>query len=262
MTERALWVAKTGLDAQQTRMAVIANNLANVNTTGFKKDRAVFQDLMYQNMRQVGAQTSQTSQLPTGLQLGTGVKVMATEKLHVQGNVEQTGNDLDIAVNGRGFLQVTMPDGSTTYTRDGQLKRDQNGQLVTANGLPLSPAITIPQDALSITIGNDGTVSVLQPGNATPANLGQLQTANFVNLAGLEPIGENLYRESAASGPPIVGTPGQAEFGAIVQNSLETSNVNVVEELVGMIETQRAYEMNSKAISTTDQMLSYVTQNL
>jgi flagellar basal-body rod protein FlgG len=243
-------------------MAVIANNLANVNTTGFKKDRAVFQDLMYQNMRQVGAQTSQTSQLPTGLQLGTGVKVMATEKLHVQGNVEQTGNDLDIAVNGRGFLQVTMPDGSTTYTRDGQLKRDQNGQLVTANGLPLSPAITIPQDALSITIGNDGTVSVLQPGNATPANLGQLQTANFVNLAGLEPIGENLYRESAASGPPIVGTPGQAEFGAIVQNSLETSNVNVVEELVGMIETQRAYEMNSKAISTTDQMLSYVTQNL
>ena len=262
MTERALWVAKTGLDAQQTRMAVIANNLANVNTTGFKKDRAVFQDLMYQNMRQVGAQTSQTSQLPTGLQLGTGVKVMATEKLHVQGNVEQTGNDLDIAVNGRGFLQVTMPDGWTTYTRDGQLKRDQNGQLVTANGLPLSPAITIPQDALSITIGNDGTVSVLQPGNATPANLGQLQTANFVNLAGLEPIGENLYRESAASGPPIVGTPGQAEFGAIVQNSLETSNVNVVEELVGMIETQRAYEMNSKAISTTDQMLSYVTQNL
>lgn len=262
MTERALWVAKTGLDAQQTRMAVISNNLANVNTTGFKKDRAVFQDLMYQNMRQVGAQTSQTSQLPTGLQLGTGVKVMATEKLHIQGNVEQTGNNLDIAINGRGFLQVTMPDGTTTYTRDGSLKLDQNGQIVTSNGLPLNPTITIPQDAQSITIGTDGTVSVLQPGNAQPANLGQIQIANFVNLAGLEPVGENLYRESGASGPPIVGTPGQGEFGNIVQNSLETSNVNVVEELVGMIETQRAYEMNSKAISTTDQMLSYVTQNL
>ncbi|MEI7795067.1 MAG: flagellar basal-body rod protein FlgG [Methylococcaceae bacterium] len=262
MTERALWVAKTGLDAQQTRMAVISNNLANVNTTGFKKDRAVFQDLMYQNMRQVGAQTSQTSQLPTGLQLGTGVKTMATEKIHIQGNVEQTGNNLDVAINGRGFLQVTMPDGSTTYTRDGQLKLDQNGQLVTTNGLPLNPAITIPSTALSVTIGSDGTVSILESGNPQPANVGQLQTANFINLAGLEPIGENLYRESGASGPPVVGTPGLGEFGSLVQNSLETSNVNVVEELVGMIETQRAYEMNSKAISTTDQMLSYITQNL
>jgi flagellar basal-body rod protein FlgG len=262
MTERALWVAKTGLDAQQTRMAVISNNLANVNTTGFKKDRPVFQDLMYQNMRQVGAQTSQTSQLPTGMQLGTGVKVMATEKLHLQGNVEQTGNALDVAIDGRGFLQVTMPDGTTTYTRDGSLKLDQNGQLVTSNGLALNPSITIPNTALSVTVGKDGTVSILEPGNPQPSNVGQLQTANFVNLAGLEPIGENLYRESGASGPPIVGTPGQGEFGQILQNSLETSNVNVVEELVGMIETQRAYEMNSKAISTTDQMLSFLTQNL
>jgi flagellar basal-body rod protein FlgG len=196
------------------------------------------------------------------MQLGTGVKTMATEKLHTQGNVEQTGNQMDIAVNGRGFLQVSMPDGSTTYTRDGQLKLDLNGQIVNANGLPLTPTMTIPQDALSITIGTDGTVSILQPNNPTPSNVGQIQTANFINLAGLEPIGENLYRESGASGPPIVGTPGQGEFGAIVQNSLETSNVNVVEELVGMIETQRAYEMNSKAISTTDQMLSYATQNL
>ncbi len=262
MTERASWVAKTGLDAQQTRMAVISNNLANVNTTGFKKDRAVFQDLMYQNMRQVGAQTSQTSQLPTGFQLGTGVKTMATEKIHIQGNVEPTGNNLDLAINGRGFLQVTMPDGSTTYTRDGSLKTDQNGQIVTANGLALSPTITIPATALSVTIGTDGTVSILENGNPQPANIGQIQTANFINLAGLEPIGENLYRESGASGPPIVGTPGTGEFGTLVQNSLETSNVNVVEELVGMIETQRAYEMNSKAISTSDQMLSYITQNL
>jgi flagellar basal-body rod protein FlgG len=262
MTERALWVAKTGLDAQQTRMAVISNNLANVNTTAFKKDRAIFQDLMYQNMRQVGAQTTQTSQLPTGLQLGTGVKVMGTEKLHIQGNVEQTGNQLDLAINGRGFLQVTMPDGTTTYTRDGQLKLDLNGQLVTANGLALNPSITIPATATSVTIGTDGTVSVLESGNPTPNNVGQLQTANFVNFAGLEPIGENLYRESAASGPPIIGTPGQNEFGGLVQNSLETSNVNVVEELVSMIETQRAYEMNSKAISTTDQMLSFLTQHL
>jgi flagellar basal-body rod protein FlgG len=196
------------------------------------------------------------------MQLGTGVKTMATEKLHTQGNVEQTGNQMDIAVNGRGFLQVTMPDGSITYTRDGQLKLDLNGQIVNANGLPLTPSMTIPQDALSITIGSDGTVSVLQPNNPQPSNVGQIQTANFINLAGLEPIGENLYRESGASGPPVIGTPGQQEFGAIVQNSLETSNVNVVEELVGMIETQRAYEMNSKAISTTDQMLSYATQNL
>lgn len=262
MTERALWVAKTGLDAQQTRMAVISNNLANVNTTGFKKERPVFQDLMYQNMRQVGSQTSQTSQLPTGLQLGTGVKVMATEKLHIQGNVEQTGNQLDLAINGRGFLQITMPDGTTNYTRDGSLKLDQNGQIVTANGLVLNPSITIPNTAMSVSIGSDGTVSILETGNPVPNNVGQIQTANFVNLAGLEPIGENLYRESGASGPPIVGTPGQGEFGAIVQSALETSNVNVVEELVGMIETQRAYEMNSKAISTTDQMLSYITQNL
>ncbi|MEN9596475.1 MAG: flagellar basal-body rod protein FlgG [Pseudomonadota bacterium] len=262
MTERALWVAKTGLDAQQTRMAVIANNLANVNTTGFKKDRAIFQDLMYQNMRQVGAPTSQTSQLPTGLQLGTGVKVMGTEKLHMQGNIEPTGNQLDLAINGRGFFQITMPDGSTTYSRDGQLKLDQNGQLVTINGLPLNPAVTINAQAQSITIGGDGTVSVSEAGNAQPNNVGQIQVANFVNFAGLEPIGESLYRESAASGPPIVGTPGQGEFGKIIQNSLETSNVNVVEELVGMIETQRAYEMNSKAISTTDQMLSFITQNL
>jgi len=262
MTERALWVAKSGLDAQQTRMAVISNNLANVNTTGFKKGRASFDDLMYQNVRQVGAQSTQNNQLPTGLQLGTGVRIMATEKIHTQGNVQQTDNALDVAINGRGFLQILTPNGDINYTRDGSLKLDSTGQIVTAGGLALEPSITIPQDATSVTIGLDGTVSAVQPGNAAPVQLGQIQTANFVNPAGLEAVGDNLYRESAASGAPILGTPGQAEYGTLVQGSLETSNVNVVEELVNMIETQRAYEMNSKAISTTDQMLSFVTQQL
>ncbi|MEQ1529487.1 MAG: flagellar basal-body rod protein FlgG [Methylococcales bacterium] len=262
MTERALWVAKSGLDAQQTRMAVIANNLANVNTTGFKKSRPLFEDLIYQNIRQVGSQQTQNTTLPSGLQLGTGVRTVATEKLHTQGNIQQTENALDVAVNGRGFLQVQMPNGDINYTRDGSLKLDATGQLVTTGGLLLSPAITIPGDAESITIGRDGTVSVKQPGNAALTQVGQLQTANFVNPTGLEPIGENLFRESVASGAPIVGTPGENEFGPLLQGSLETSNVNVVEELVNMIETQRAYEMNSKAISTTDQMLSFVTQQL
>jgi flagellar basal-body rod protein FlgG, Gram-negative bacteria len=262
MTERALWVAKSGLDAQQTRMAVISNNLANVNTTGFKRGRAIFEDLMYQNIRQVGAQSTQNTQLPTGFQLGTGVRTVATEKLHTQGNVQQTENSLDVAINGRGFLQILMPNGDTNYTRDGSFKLDSTGQIVTSGGLTLNPAITVPADALSITIGTDGTVSALQPGAATPTQLGQIQLANFINPTGLEAVGENLYRESAASGAPIIGTPGQAEYGTLNQGALETSNVNVVEELVNMIETQRAYEMNSKAVSTTDQMLSYLTQHL
>ncbi|EIC29552.1 MULTISPECIES: flagellar basal-body rod protein FlgG [Methylomicrobium] len=262
MTERALWVAKTGLDAQQTRMAVIANNLANVNTTGFKKSRPLFEDLVYQNIRQAGAQTTQNTELPSGLQLGTGVRTVATEKLHTQGNIQQTENSLDVAINGRGYLQILMPNGDINYTRDGTLKLDSNGQLVTSGGLQLEPAITIPNDALSITIGRDGTVSVLQPGNAAPVQVGQIQTADFINPTGLEPVGENLYRETVSSGAPLIGTPGDQEYGTLLQGSLETSNVNVVEELVNMIETQRAYEMNSKAISTTDQMLSFVTQQL
>jgi flagellar basal-body rod protein FlgG len=262
MTERALWVAKTGLDAQQTRMAVIANNLANVNTTGFKKSRPIFEDLVYQNIRQAGAQTTQNTELPSGLQLGTGVRTVATEKLHTQGNIQQTENSLDVAINGRGYLQILMPNGDINYTRDGSLKLDSNGQLVTSGGLPLEPAISVPNDALSITIGRDGTVSVLQPGNAAPVQVGQIQTADFINPSGLEPVGENLYRETVSSGAPVVGTPGDQEYGLLLQGSLETSNVNVVEELVSMIETQRAYEMNSKAISTTDQMLSFITQQL
>jgi flagellar basal-body rod protein FlgG len=262
MTERALWVAKTGLDAQQTRMAVISNNIANVNTTGFKADRPIFQDLMYQNIRQSGGQTSQNTQLPTGLQLGTGVRPVATEKIHTQGNILQTGNSLDLAINGRGFFQILMPNGDTNYTRDGTFQLDSTGQIVTAGGIPLTPNITVPQDALSITIGKDGTVSVTQPGSSAANQIGQIQTADFINPAGLEPIGDNLFRETVASGTPIIGSPSENEFGALTQGSLETSNVNIVEEMVNMIETQRAYEVNSKAISTTDQMLSFATQNL
>ena len=262
MTERALWVAKTGLDAQQTRMAVISNNLANVNTTGYKKSRPLFQDLVYQNVRQVGSQTTQNTQLPTGLQLGTGVRTVATEKLHTQGNILQTENSLDVAINGRGFIQILMPNGDINYTRDGSFKLDSTGQIVTAGGLTLEPNITIPQDAISISIGRDGTVNVVQPGTTAATNVGQIQLADFVNPTGLEPVGENLFRESVASGPPIIGIPGENELGSLQQGALETSNVNVVEELVNMIETQRAYEMNSKAISTTDEMLSFVTQQL
>lgn len=262
MTERALWIAKTGLDAQQTRMAVISNNLANVNTTGFKKSRAVFEDLVYQNIRQVGAQATQNTELPTGLQLGTGVRTVATEKLHTQGSMQQTDNALDAAISGRGFFQILMPNGDINYTRDGSFKLDSTGQMVTSGGMTLEPNITIPPDVTSVTIGSDGTVSVVQPGSPDSVQVGQIQTADFVNPSGLSPIGENLYAESVVSGAPVVGTPGEDEFGKLFGGSLETSNVNVVEELVSMIETQRAYEMNSKAISTTDEMLSYVSQQL
>ncbi len=217
---------------------------------------------MYQNVRQVGAQSTQDTELPTGMQLGTGVRVVATEKIHQQGNILQTDNSLDLAISGRGFFQILMANGDINYTRDGSFQLNSNGQMVTSGGLELEPGITIPDDAVSITIGRDGTVSVLQPGSSTPSQVGQIQIADFVNPAGLEPIGENLFRESVASGTPNLGTPGENEFGSLVQGSLETSNVNVVEELVNMIETQRAYEMNSKAISTTDQMLEYVTNQL
>ena len=262
MTERALWVAKTGLDAQQTRMSIISNNLANVNTTGFKRDRGVFQDLLYQNVTQVGSQTTQNTQSPSGFQLGAGVRVVATEKIHSQGNIVQTENSLDVAVSGRGFFQILLPNGNINYTRDGTFQMDSNGQLVTSNGYSLEPAITIPNDAISVTIGKDGTVSVLQPGSATPSQVGQILLADFINPTGLEPIGDNLFRESLASGTPTTDVPGQNQFGTLIQGSLETSNVNVVEELVNMIETQRAYEMNSKAISTTDEMLQFASNNL
>ncbi len=258
----ALWAAKTGLDAQNTRMAVISNNLANVNTTGFKKGRAAFQDLVYQNIRQVGAQSSQNTQYPTGLTLGTGVRIAGTEKIYEQGSISQTNNSLDVAITGRGFFQVTLPDGTLAYTSDGSFKMDAQGNLVTVNGYAISPAVTIPANAQTITIGNDGVVSVTTLGNSAPTQVGQIQLADFINPSGLQPRGDNLLIESAASGAPQVGTPGTNGLGTLQQGSLETSNVNVVEELVSMIETQRAYEMNSKAISTTDAMLQYLTNNV
>ncbi len=258
----ALWVAKTGLDAQQTRISVISNNLANVNTSGYKESRGVFQDLMYQNERQVGGQSTQNTQLPTGLMLGTGVSLVATEKVFTQGNISQTGNPLDMAIQGRGFFQVQMPDGTLAYSRDGTFQLDSQGQVVTSSGYPLSPAITVPSGATSITIGSDGTVSAQLQGSSSPTQIGSVQLADFVNPAGLEPRGENLYLESASSGAPQTGTPGLTGLGTISQGSVETSNVNVVEELVNMIEPQRAYEMNSKAISTIDQMLQYASNNL
>jgi len=257
-----MWISKTGLEAQQTRMSVISNNLANVNTTGYKKSRAVFEDLLYQNVRQVGAQSSQDTILPTGLQIGTGVRTVATEKTHTQGTIQQTGNSLDIAVNGRGFFQILRPDGSISYTRDGSFKLDGDGQMVTSGGYPLEPSISIPTDALSVTVGVDGTVSVLQAGNATPTQVGNITLADFINPTGLDPIGENQFRESLSSGSPTVTTPGETGVGLLAGGSLETSNVNVVEELVSMIETQRAYEMNSKAISNSDQMLQRLMQDL
>jgi len=258
----ALWAAKTGLDAQQTRMAVTSNNLANVGTNGYKKSRAVFEDLLYQNVKQVGASTSQDTESPTGLSLGTGVRVVATEKTFTQGNLAQTGNALDVAVSGRGFFQVLLPDGTMAYTRDGSFKTSQQGELVTASGYLVQPGITLPDGAQSITIGKDGIVTAQLAGQSSPTQIGSLQLFDFINPAGLQPRGENMYLESAASGTPQSGTPGLNGLGTTEQGSLESSNVNVVEELVNMIETQRAYEMNSKAISTTDQMLEYITNQL
>ena len=258
----ALWVAKTGLDAQQTRISVISNNLANVNTTGFKRGRAVFEDLLYQNVTQAGGATSQNTESPTGLTTGTGVRVVATEKNFTQGAALQTGNSLDVLIQGRGFFQVLEPDGSLAYSRDGSFKVDSEGRLVTANGYEVQPSITIPSDAQSITIGLDGTVQATLPGQSAPTSIGTLQLADFVNPAGLQPKGQNLFLETAASGSPQVANPGLQGIGTLVQGSLEGSNVNVVEELVSMIETQRAYEMNSKAIATSDQMLQYLNNNL
>ncbi|MGA2397583.1 MAG: flagellar basal-body rod protein FlgG [Steroidobacteraceae bacterium] len=257
----ALWSAKTGLDAQNTQMAIISNNLANANTTGYKSQRAAFQDLMYQNVRQVGAQSTQNTQYSTGLTLGTGVRIVATEANYAQGSSTTTNNPLDLQISGRGFFQITLPDGSLAYTRDGSFTLDNQGNVVTASGYPIQPAITIPVGTQSVTVGNDGAVTAVSASGKT-TQIGQVQLADFINEQGLQNIGNNLVIESAASGSPQTGTAGANGLGTIQQGSLETSNVNTVTELVNMIECQRAYEMNSKAITTTDQMLQYLTTNL
>lgn len=257
---RSLWISKTGLEAQQTQMDVISNNLANVSTTGFKRSRAVFEDLLYQNIRQPGAQSSQQSQIPSGLQIGTGVRPIAAERIHTQGNLQQTGNKLDVAVQGSGFFQVLMPDGTLAYTRDGSFQTDNQGQIVTSNGFVVQPAMTIPANATSVTIGQDGVVTITQAGVAAPVQVGSMQLATFINPAGLESMGQNLYLETASSGTPSTNVPGTNGTGTISQGYVETSNVNVVEELVNMIQTQRAYEINSKAITTSDQMLQKLSQ--
>lgn len=257
---RSLWISKTGLDAQQMQMDVISNNLANVSTSGFKKSRAVFEDLLYQNIRQAGSQSSQQSQLPSGLQLGTGVKPVATERIFTQGNLQQTSNDKDVAIQGQGFFQILLPDGTTAYTRDGSFQVDSQGQLVTASGFPVQPSITIPANAQSLSIGRDGVVSITTPSSTATTQVGQIQLATFINPAGLQAKGENLFVETTASGNPNTNTPGTNGAGLLSQGYVETSNVNVVEELVSMIQTQRAYEINSKAITTSDQMLQKLSQ--
>ena len=256
----SLWISKTGMEAQQMQLDVISNNLANVSTNGFKKSHAVFEDLMYQNLRQVGANTSEQSTLPTGLQVGLGVRAVATSRSFAQGNLQQTSNNLDIAVQGNGFFQLTMPDGTIGYTRDGAFQIDNQGRMVNSGGLPLSGGITVPANATAISVSPDGTVSASIPGNTAPQAIGTIALASFINPAGLEPKGQNIYAESAASGQPNAGTAGANGLGTLMQGFVETSNVNVVQELVTMIQTQRAYEMNSKAIQTSDQMLQKLGQ--
>ena len=257
---RSLWISKTGMEAQQVQLDHVSHNLANVATTGYKRASAQFEDLMYQNLRQSGAASSEQSTLPTGLQVGLGVRSVATQRAFTQGNLQQTGNSLDVAINGNGFFQIQMPDGTVAYTRDGSFKTDANGQLVTNNGYLVAPGLTVPPNTQSLTVAPDGTVSATVQGSAQPVVLGNLQLASFVNPGGLEPRGQNLFVETAASGTPSTNAPGSDGLGTLQQGYLETSNVNVVEELVAMIQTQRAYELNSKAIQTSDQMLQRLAQ--
>lgn len=258
----ALYVSKTGLSAQDTQLTTVANNLANVSTVGFKRDRAVFEDLLYQIQRQPGAQSTQETQLPSGLQLGTGVRVVGTQKQFTEGSLQITDNALDVAIDGRGFMQILQPDGTIAYTRNGQFHLNSDGQMVNADGLLLQPTIALPDDAQTVTIGTDGTVSAIIPGQAAPQELGNIQLVDFINPGGLQAAGGNLFLETASSGNPILGTPGEDGLGSLQQGALENSNVDIVEEMVNMITTQRAYEMNSKVVSTADQMLQFVTQNL
>lgn len=260
--EPALWVSKTGLEAHNQTIATIANNLANVNTTGFKKDRAVFEDLIYQNLKQAGAQATQSTEIPTGINMGTGVRLAATQKIFTQGSPVNTQNPLDVAIQGRGFMQVLLPDGTQAYTRDGTLAVDSQGQIVTADGYVIQPPISVPEHVLNITIGTDGTVSAMVSGNTAPTQVGQIQLSDFINPAGLQPMGQNLFLETVASGPAQTDNPGNNGLGTILQGSLEASNVNVVEELVNMIQAQRSYEITAKGIQTVDNMLQFLTQTV
>jgi flagellar basal-body rod protein FlgG len=259
----ALWISKTGLDAAQTDVSVISNNLANASTVGFKKDRAIFEDLLYQNINQPGGRSSADTELPSGLMVGAGSKVVATQKSHTQGNLLTTENALDISIQGRGYFEILQPDGSLAYTRNGQFTLNDQGQIVTPGaGYLLQPNITIPDEAQQITISQDGEVSIAIRGEAEPTIVGQIQLSDFINPTGLQPVGQNLYVESAVSGAPIVGIPSLEGIGSLQQGALETSNVNVTEELVNLIESQRLYEMNSKVISSVDDMLGQVIQQL
>ncbi len=258
----ALYVSKTGLAAQDMKLTTISNNLANASTVGFKRDHANFEDLLYQIQRQPGAQSTQDTQLPSGLQLGTGVRVVGTQKQFSGGSLEVTDQPLDIAISNRGFFQILQPSGEIAYTRNGEFHLDSEGNIVNATGLLLQPGITIPDDANNVTIGSDGTVTVSILGDPAPQELGQLQIVDFINPAGLQGLGGNLFVETASSGPAQIGTPGENGLGSLLQGTLENSNVDIVEEMVNMITTQRAYEMNSKVVSTADQMLQYISQNL
>jgi flagellar basal-body rod protein FlgG len=257
---RSLWISKTGMEAQQLQLSTISNNLANVSTNGYKKSSAVFEDLMYQNLRQAGANDTEQTTLPTGLQVGLGTRAVATSRLFTQGNLQQSANPMDVAITGNGFFEVQLPDGTSAFTRDGAFQVNATGQIVTSSGYVVQPGITIPANAQAVTIGADGTVSASVPGQAVPQAIGQIQLAGFINPAGLEPRGQNLFVETAASGAPAAAAPGTNGLGALKQGFVETSNVNVVEELVAMIQTQRAYELNSKAIQASDQMLQRLGQ--
>ncbi|MBN8452654.1 flagellar basal-body rod protein FlgG [Accumulibacter sp.] len=256
----SLWTASTGLTAQQVQIDVIANNLANVSTNGFKQARGIFADLLYKTVRQPGAQSSQTTQIPDGLQIGLGTTPVSTGRIFTQGSLQQTGNSLDMAIDGAGFFQVLLPDGTNAYTRDGSFQKDNQGQIVTASGYPVQPAITIPQNALTVTVATDGVVSVTLPNVTAPLQIGTIQVATFINNGGLQSLGDNLYQETASSGTPTLNTPGSNGAGMVVQSYVEASNVNVAQELVLMIQTQRAYELNAKVVSTSDQMLARLTQ--
>ena len=259
----ALWISKTGLDAQSKEIAVISNNLANASTVGYKKSRAVFEDLLYQNINQPGGRSAQDTEMPSGLMLGAGTKVVATQKIHTQGDMLNTDNALDLMIQGEGMFEILMPDGSSAYSRNGQFTMDEEGNIVTPGaGYLLQPQVTVPADALSIIVSQDGEVSVTLQGQPEPAVIGQINTVNFINPTGLMPIGQNLFTETSVSGAPQQGVPGLEGYGLIVQGALETSNVNTTEELVNLIESQRVYEMNSKVISAVDQMLSYINQQL